>query len=136
MSLVTWKSEFYPIRASEIAPGLPSIKHSLQKWTGALPENVEKHRCKYEGHSICKKREDEEFMPFNANTCALCVNYICDHNKKLGDHEVCPIRQMLGYPCDNYNNDENNIWLDSIDTPEPMIELLEQTKVWYLNQIK
>ena len=135
MSLETWKAEFYPIRAKFIEPGLISIDHSLKKWIGALPENLAKHGCRYEDHIIMDDENNQ--LAFNANTCSLCVNYKCNTRIRHDGYvyEVCPISQMQGYSCDTPRGD-GNTWWDSIDTPEPMIELLEQTNVWYLNQVK
>ena len=69
MSLTTWREEFYPFRATEVEPGLPSIEHSLKKWTGALPENLTKHGCRYEYHRIYENDVDTDYINFDSDSC-------------------------------------------------------------------
>ena len=153
MSLASWKAEFYPISASEVVPGLDSIEHSLRKWIGALPENVAKHECNYEYHIIMEDDIPYDSIVFDSDSCALCMHYKCDSNPHPEDSHysyptdsphpvnphyiypitVCPIAVILNGSCDAK---ENHIYLASKNNPEPMIEVLNQAKVWFLKQVK
>ena len=147
MSFETWKAEFYPVCATEVEPGLPSIEHSLQKWTGALPDNLEKHGCQYKFYGVYEIDSDKsKFIRFNSRTCALCMNHICKSNlEPLNSYkgnpafeacselefQECPLAQVLGMPCDL---GEVTIYSDAQENPVPMIEALKKAKVWFLKQ--
>lgn len=62
MSLKTWMEEFYPSDATDaISSDLEAIEHSLQKWKGAVKENVERHGLVYENHEIDNKLKSRKY---------------------------------------------------------------------------
>lgn len=139
MSLATWKKEFYPTTAKTAAARTGAVKcieHSLKKWEGALPENLEKHGLEYEDHVIWNK-EKTESMRFDSWTCALCKKYLDRY-----DCSGCPI-VIAGNPeCDAYPLEEDDngdgVPIDgyrkSENNPQPMIDTLKKTLEFYKNK--
>ena len=122
MSLESWIEEFYPIEANYLTEtDLIAINHCIKKWKGALPENLEKHRVKYKGHTIFNKENDiSNYLEFYGSSCALCYKYAGDCiDQTIGP--TCPIVRMLGKTC-------NEVYNSSESDPKPMLELLHQTK--------
>jgi len=118
MSIATWKKEFYPIPAGEIEEQ-NAIAHSLQKWTGLLPENLKKHGIEID---LNNDLYDGTFLFYiNSGTCALCAYYI--YSTVCSD---CPIYIKTGNECGE-SLSQWVIWADSSD-PQPMIELLKGLK--------
>jgi hypothetical protein len=95
MSLKSWKEEFYSIAADEVADNdLDAVRHSIKKWTGLLPYNLEKHEVALDEDFdiIYYKDSDAERFTIDSVTCALCNKYYpCDD---------CPLFLYLGYRCD------------------------------------
>ena len=79
-SLSTWKAEFYPVDSSEVPKGVESICHSLQKWIGTLPENIEKHNCVINGYYIFDINHKESCFYLDNSTCSLCHSYYSTRN--------------------------------------------------------
>ncbi len=133
MSLKTWKEEFYPVKAEDVKPGLDSIEHSLTKWKGALPENLKRHACRYSFHHI---DDDKQAFKFDDFTCALCQNHDCTPKEGFYSDEslitisICPIESYAGIPC--CEGTPLSIFCTSENNPQPMIELLQSTKEWYI----
>lgn len=71
MSLATWKAEFYDVPANRVTKR-DALDHSIKKWNGAKPVNLQKHDVKASGGDIVA--EDGVFCFDNA-TCALCQCY-------------------------------------------------------------
>lgn len=117
MSIKTWKEEFYPVDAEEFenASDEECIKHALQKWKGALPENCEKHEISYEDHLIFEPRSSDLPFVFNGRNCSLCQKY--NDSCRDNDDDFCPIVRFLGESCD-----------DSINHYTSKINLDEETK--------
>lgn len=69
MSFESWVKEFYPVKAED-CPREEAAAHSLQKWKGALPENLEKHGVKFEGYKLF---DELHSINFNYSSCALCA---------------------------------------------------------------
>lgn len=53
MSLETWKEEFYKIPAEECIKE-QALDHSITKWEGLRPENLQKHGLFLDGRTICQ----------------------------------------------------------------------------------
>lgn len=132
MSFQSWIDEFYPVDALTLAhtegkTDEDLINHSILKWQGALPENLEKHKVCYYIHEIFDPIEDKD-LTFDSDSCALCVKYdgfFC--NTFPLPEDQCPIIRMTGNPCDSRGHNDNGVYDDSRFTPKPMIELLEKT---------
>lgn len=106
-----WRQEFYPIPADMVAPE-DAAKHSLKKWQGLLPENLQRH-----GLTGIK------FFCFNAETCALCVHHLKPPagSSKTKHCETCPIFTLKHRSC----GPEYGRWF-VVKDPEPMIRLLQE----------
>jgi len=135
MSIKTWKTEFYPIAAVQLANSLDSvcIEHSIQKWKGLLPKNLQKHGLKKDHFTISDSKSE---FNFDANSCALCHKYtdieenkLC-YSKLLKKH--CPLYEFLDRPCDESTTNENEIVLYSLfrtsaTNPQAMVQALTAT---------
>lgn len=121
MSKQSWENEFYAIDASTLGKlaedkPLALTDHSLKKWRGLRPDNLQKHGLVNPPIEI------------NAFTCALCYAY--DYDGCLN----CPLARHLGHPCDDpgeaetfdslLNKSPFAMWATRHD-PEPMIDALE-----------
>jgi len=131
----TWLDEFYPKTVYDLNDNptdLECIDHSILKWSGALPENLEKHDVKYANYTV---RNNSNFLPFAGITCALCQVYHTEddecYNSEL--NKACPIVRFLQRRCDQLSP---NIYHQSKNTPEPMINLLQQTREYVLKEGK
>jgi hypothetical protein len=69
MSVESWKEEFYSEPANEV-PASRAARHSLKKWQGALPANLEKHDVAYTNSYVHDRAGGE--VIFGAASCALC----------------------------------------------------------------
>lgn len=126
MTLKTWKEDFYPISAQDAAElsWKEAVQHSLRKWEGFLPENLEAHQViikkpdprKHEYALKLMEPGSKSYLPISADTCSLCV-------KSDSYCEKCPIVKMRERPCDS---DEFSHMVKLI-APIPMIELLKKT---------
>lgn len=135
MSLKTWKKEFCPTTAKTAAARTGAIKcieHSLKKWEGALPENLEKHGLEYGDH-LLREIDGPEIMRFDHRTCSLCVKYLVG-----ADCRKCPIVKAGNPECDAYpDNDDDweGVPIDgyrkSENNPQPMIDTLKKTLEFY-----
>ena len=141
MSLDSWKKEFYPVEASEIAfNGSVSdcIKHSLVKWYGLRKENLEKHGVKYTSDEFALSDKSApvysiatQTLEIDSASCALCQKY--DTNCIL-----CVLAESNGGACDEAANGREavyNAFVDANDPdnpdPEPMIAALEKCLAEY-----
>lgn len=96
MSYRTWEKKFYPKSASTKMSVRDAIKHSLRKWTGLLPENLEAHGLKQDVRDIEDKKTGVAHLYIDSSTCALCHQFIMVTSNCDG----CPLRQSLGHRCD------------------------------------
>ncbi len=118
MSLKSWMKEFYPVDASRVKGRKARIKHSLKKWRGALPENLDKHKVEYWGYAVFDEKRE---LVFDADTCALCEKY-----SQIGTAIMrtacprCPIVIATGSTC-------CKVYDACSDNPTEMIGLLELT---------
>src|SRR5689334_2657044 len=102
-----WLTEFYPIDAQSAVESLTSVglvEHSLRKWTGFLPENMEKHGVYPGAHGHMRDKEkDEIFLEIDGDSCSLCVayNHVDFHCRR------CPIYAARGgVRCDEEKEGE------------------------------
>lgn len=119
MSLETWKAEFYPIDAAELAESSwrGCVEHSIKKWEGLLPTNLVKHNVEINGRYATDDSGDE--FGINAYTCALC-------QRSRDQCEDCPLYKALGdVRCDDDTFGPYNYFCEEQD-PEPMIDALNK----------
>lgn len=120
MSLASWIEEFYPVCADE-CPRDQALEHSILKWTGLLPKNLEKH-------GVVKQRlyiqdPSGDWLAINGSSCALC-EYYCHTRVSCNEEEnPCPIVVVTGKDCDSQYG---KFVLDGQVTP--MLDLLCQVK--------
>lgn len=121
--LKSWRAEFYPVEAKHV-PEQKALAHSLQKWVGLLPENLERHGVMHEpGWRELRGNSVEEDFTIGSSSCALCVYHYEDSCK------TCPIAIARdGVPCDSpdFKTDRVSPWARMIrdGNPRPMIQLL------------
>ena len=98
MSLATWIEEFYPVPAAE-CPREQALEHSILKWTGLLPENLEKHEVKQCG-SYVQNFDEKNWLRIDGSSCALCQYY---YRADFGcrGRDPCPIVLVTGKTCDS-----------------------------------
>ena len=137
MSLQTWKDEFYPIPAQDVAkdPVLAS-QHSLRKWIGLRSTNLGKHGLHVLTRSIAENGDDSVRLNISDSSCALCVHYYPrDETLQSFRCANCPLalaRAVDGIPvpCDSLGKGEaRSPWGEwqSLHNPEPMIGWLMKT---------
>lgn len=135
MSLQTWKEEFYPVPVESLAPDLPDlalVQHSLKKWEGLTPENLQKHGVKASSGYIENAAEDKlgglisEILPIDAYTCSLCDKYIPVYEKERCD--LCPLYKALGNNSCDDKGMPFKAWAWESD-PKPMIAGLRRAVV-------
>jgi hypothetical protein len=126
MSLQSWKDEFYPVEASEIAKSdvtdLELIEHSIRKWEGLKQENLDRHEVVL-GYFVvyAQNEEDSENVDIDCTTCALCERHLEKTADKLC--ATCPVYLITGDICfAQYSA------LSYEDGPKPMIDLLNLVK--------
>lgn len=118
MSLDTWKAEFYPIPAEEVA-AKDAIQHSLTKWIGLRPENLSKHNLEIGVFQIV---DAHTVFAIDSSACSLCARNplscapcpIAEYKSTKSIYKkrtCCPEYDAFGREHD----------------PEPMIDLLQQT---------
>jgi hypothetical protein len=133
----SWKEKFYPINASEaVATDEMATMHSLKKWEGLLPENVQAHGLYLDGECL---HTGGIFVGFvgskffiDKKSCALCQKNMFAYNINC---DTCAINKHMGVTCDSEIDDESllcshespyNQLVDNND-PKPMIRLLKAT---------
>lgn len=126
MSAKTWFEEFYPVTAQTIAKSNDDraiILHAVQKWTGLLPENLEKHKVFFSEGVL----EDNLRLNIDSSSCGLCVKYI-DDDDDCNPCSACPLSKMIGHPCDEGDNDpdDGGIYWEALTNPQVMIDALNK----------
>jgi hypothetical protein len=117
MSIQSWRLEFYPIAASA-CPERIALQHSLNKWTGLLPENLAKHgvvtvREGGMGNFVVEPIGSDSYfdsIPINASSCALCEHfYSVDGDDDYAPPcSTCPLYKARGgKACDCERADED-----------------------------
>ena len=140
MSLQSWKEEFYPISAREIAKivedresdistksKIELVEHSLRKWEGNKSKNLRKHKMRKDwSNSI----EDEyrNYFEVDSSSCSLCKVF---HERGNGSVcEECPLSIARGgLACDEDDDSGGSPWHRSRrGNPQNMILWLNKTK--------
>lgn len=121
MSLKSWLEEFYPVPASEVSKE-DALEHSIQKWNGLLPENLEKHQVSYRWEEVQSWNENELFYPLSisSTSCALCQHWY-DENKGCPE---CPLVKAGHICCEEFGS----AWRDRYNNPARMIAELENSR--------
>lgn len=99
MSLETWKEEFYPVAAKDV-PLQTAIDHSIRKWEGLTPENLQRHGIWKLSYRRIGIDDDDPLGGFfiNSGTCALCHYFIL----KTSSCANCPLFEVRGLTsCDS-----------------------------------
>lgn len=127
MSLQSWKDEFYPKEPTKRMTKVAALKHSIQKWTGLLPKNLEKHGLEKVGRWIQEKEPPYNDFMVNEETCALCVKFLKEDPKGIDNECVrCPLFKSLAtHPCVG-DASQFGIWVRKED-PKPMLRALKAT---------
>ena len=142
MSLESWKKEFYPIRASDIAkivedrgPDISTeskielIEHSLRKWEGNKSKNLTKHKMENWSNSISDERGD--YLEVDSSSCSLCKVF---YKKAVGGDACgeCPLSIVRGgFACDEDDDSGGSPWhraRTSDGNPQNMIHWLKKSK--------
>jgi hypothetical protein len=141
MSIETWKAEFYPIPAHETNEA-DAIDHSLQKWLGLLPENLDKHGVILDSGIVMEQGEPEDGVAIDAGSCSLC-HHFCETDTFNSDDDEspcieCPLYKVRGAACDDetdmeWTSNEPAPWHAFTreregHNPMPMIMWLKKTK--------
>lgn len=147
MSYENWRKEFYPVGARQIVGDLDYqldsgkitdkeyqlklLDHSIQKWVGFLPENVEKYKLLVNRAMLYNNDDPEECKPtpmmLSADTCSLCIAY----NERDGDCTYCPIYKSGQPVCE----DPESAYERAIDGDIPiMIEALQTARSYTLGE--
>ena len=98
MSLDSWKKEFYPEPANECSYD-QALEHSILKWTGLLPENLEKHGMVRLDNCIESLSRDG-WLLIGGDSCALCRYHYSPKNLCWDDEDPCPIVSVTEETCD------------------------------------
>lgn len=125
MSIETWKKEFYPETAEEVAAKgnvKAALEHSLKKWEGLRVENLNKHDLSKGTQSRMIKfwphphgGGDLQMFPVEGSNCALCQMYMYGE-QGYANCDACPLEDC----------DPEYATFFEVDDPEPMIALLKQ----------
>ena len=76
MSVETWFAEFMPVPAeSAVSSDRAACEHALRKFTGLLPENLDKHKVEFVYLSAIRDHEITRIVTGSAN-CSLCHRYL------------------------------------------------------------
>lgn len=128
MGIASWKKEFYKGRVRDAAKDdLDAINHSLLKWTGLLPENLERHGVVRGERSIQGDdgRGNIKWFYINDETCALCHQvHVVDYHSGCGD---CLYHQWYTESCDANARSPYEVWRLQ-GNPVPMIKALENVR--------
>jgi len=118
MSIESWKKEFYPCKADSKKAQKDPVGHSLQKWIGLLPKNMQRHKVLHTAGSLYIIDKSDCFMAIIGDTCTLCM-YFARCNS-------CSLYKTLHRKCYGVNS-EYSKWICK-NNPKPMIKALEKTK--------
>ena len=126
MSLKSWKEEFYGSMKEATKSDLAALKHAERKWTGLLPENLERHG----GEHLCWNQDiyflGGSMFAINTESCALCRRH--DGDKYNEDRCAgCPL-VIAGRSCDKERPKSSapyDSWHDD-GNPRPMLRLIRR----------
>lgn len=74
MSMRSWKKEYYPTPSKKVKGEREAIEHSLQKWEGLTPENLEKHGVCLESNNVL--RYNNTLFNIDADSCTTCPLFL------------------------------------------------------------
>ena len=123
MSIETWKAEFYPESAYEVAKRkneIACIEHSLKKWEGISHVNLKSHHVIVDGDMLTDI--GVWVLPLNSDSCALCCYDEIECENGDEDCSNCPIKKVTGDNC----YDEWEAFIENGDV-KPMQKLLQHT---------
>lgn len=115
MSIDSWKAEFYPVTARQLAlprddPGknatdLELIDHCIKKWEGLKPENLTKHEIYLTDDKDVAPiwvvgGSAPDFVAINSSSCALCIRHLEPVDEDSLPCDQCPITLSRGASCD------------------------------------
>lgn len=117
MSLKSWRAEFYPVDATEVSTK-DALEHSIQKWKGLLPANLEKHYVIHYDNEVVDPSGDS--LDIDSTSCALCHHW-------WDGHFYCPQCPLVkaGFRCCNL---QGSAWRERYDNPERMVSELERSR--------
>lgn len=121
MSFEDWKKEFYPIHAEELKDKswLECTQHSLQKWKGVLPENLEKYNLVFK-ESFLVSKTNQFLMAFNSTTCSLCIKAEAE-KYTISKCKNCAMLHELEYSCDY-----KQLYFKATSNPQLLVDTLQQ----------
>ena len=131
MSKQSFLNEFYPIPAHKATDTwTKAIDHSSLKWSGLLPENLDNHRCVYDGCGVIYDGRGfyrNHVLSFGNKACALCVKAEIEAElaNESNECQMCPLKQLSGLAC---HNDGSAYAVGMSGDPKAMLELLHQAK--------
>lgn len=124
MSFKTWLKEFYPIVVNKKNlkdfSDVEIVEHSLTKWKGALPKNVEKHKVFFLDNSIISA--DDQFF-FTTDSCSMCFKYYV-HTADGSSCDNCPLVLSGGVSCNDVDSEYRNVY--KTDDPKGMVKALQK----------
>jgi hypothetical protein len=118
MSFESWKAEYYPISARDLAVSEATdrelVAHALRKWRGLLPENLAAHGVVYDDAELIDSM-------YYGPSCALCQRYT------EPECAGCPLAQVLESPsCDEPSRGfKYGLFHAALIDPQVMVEVLE-----------
>ena len=115
MSIETWKAEFYPVPADDksLDTDVKRVEHSLRKWEGLTPGNIEKHELEFGKYPFYTRRlmsisgTGNTFF-IDDESCALCEKHFDTQSKC----STCPLAIHLGDVCDGDNMPYSDVLSD------------------------
>jgi len=133
MSIETWKQEFYAVEAGVLnsAADVVALRHSVKKWEGLRPGNLERHGLKVSskhGRSRIQGVKGANFY-IDSASCALCSKYLFFSRDDDGCGN-CPLSKIRGNVVCDVDVDGDDIspfkaWRRGAD-PEPMLHWLRK----------
>lgn len=121
MSKESFLKEFYPIPANEATNSwLEATNHSIQKWKGMLPENLEKHD-QYTTNGYVLTVGDSKYQTtllYGVKTCALCSKDDANEMNCV----PCPLYTLMQESCTANNSAYDRAARSN--NPQPMIDAL------------
>jgi hypothetical protein len=124
MTIQSWKNEFYKIPAGNCKTLSDAITHSILKWNGLLPENLQKHNLIKCGHWLTEVPDKSDCFEIDTDSCALCHNYYRRNFDEMTCSK-CPINILIGHDCDSSDNSPYFNWIID-NNPKPMIKILKK----------
>ncbi len=108
MTFATWKAEFYPEDASAPKTELEAVEHSIRKWEGLRPENLERHGVELYTDYVAGV---DGALSLCSESCALCVRVSESRAEAPNWPRVecgkCPLaKARRGIPCDRRLSEE------------------------------